>query len=112
MKVVSATSWDKAETRAYRYSMFGGFFEAGMRWGDYLKFNGGYDSERLEALRSWILERKIKECGPWHQIDDQGVPVFDDGTAATFSFRGWGDLLAAVWSTEEDTDYNYMDFYY
>jgi hypothetical protein len=30
---------------------------------------------------------------------------------ATFSYRGWGDIMAAIWSEEENKDYNYMDFY-
>ena len=40
------------------------------------------------------------------------TPVFDDGTVGSFSFRAWGDLMAAIWNTEENTNkYSYMDFY-
>ena len=39
------------------------------------------------------------------------MPLFSDGKVATFSFRGWGDLMAAIWSEAEDKDYGYMDFY-
>jgi hypothetical protein len=40
------------------------------------------------------------------------TPVFDDGTVGGFSFRAWGDLLAAVWNTAEGTTkYSYMSFY-
>jgi hypothetical protein len=38
--------------------------------------------------------------------------MFSDGSVATFSLRGWGDLLAAVYSERDNKDYCYMDFYY
>jgi hypothetical protein len=48
--------------------------------------------------------------GQEHQYNS-GVPVFSDGKVATYTYRGWGDLMAAIWATEEDKDYHYMDFY-
>ena len=53
----------------------------------------------------------LKQGGDWHQNDPKGVPVFNDGTVAMFSFRAWGDLMAALWAEHEDCDYSYMDFY-
>ena len=46
-----------------------------------------------------------------HQNDDHGVPKSDDDTVGLFSFRSWGDLMAAIWSEEEDKDYDYLNFY-
>jgi hypothetical protein len=45
------------------------------------------------------------------QREVEGVPVFEDETISTFSYRAWGDLLSAIWSEEENKDYNYMAFY-
>jgi hypothetical protein len=93
----------------------GGFFNGfasggGMRWKDYL--DGGEEwREYAEALRAEVLRLGLRKDGAWHQGDDEGVPVFDDGTVALFSFRAWGDFLAAVWSEHDGLDYNYMDFY-
>ncbi len=90
---------------------FGGFFVGGMRWKDYIEQYNEKGAEYAEALRAGVLERKLKYNGSEHQNSIEGVPVFSDGTIATFSFRAWGDLIAAVWSEEENIDYSYMDFY-
>lgn len=86
----------------------GGFFSPGMRWDDYAAECPG---QYYEALRDAVIARKLKRGGDWHQQADDGVPVFSDGTIATFSYRAWGDLLAATWSTHENKDYEYFDFY-
>lgn len=84
-------------------------------WADYLDKLCA-DSAQLrayaEALRASIVECRIWQPGDWHQGDEHGVPLFEDGTIASFSLRGWGDLLAAVWSTQLARPYCYMDFYY
>jgi hypothetical protein len=82
-----------------------------MRWKDYLEAWKPEAHPYAEALRAAILKLQLREGGDWHQNDANGVPVFSDGTVATFSYRAWGDLLAAVWSEAEDKDYNYMRFY-
>ena len=46
-----------------------------------------------------------------HQNGAVAVPLWSNGKVDTYSFRSWGDLMAAVWSTEENKDYGYMDFY-
>lgn len=90
----------------------GGFFENGMRWDDY---KSRFDKDLwgdLEILRSSIIKNDIRITGHQHQHSDvESVPVFEDGKTATYSYRAWGDLMAAIWSTKEDKDYNYMDFY-
>lgn len=87
----------------------GGFFDRGMRWSDYASI---WVVERLpyiEAIRSAVLKEGLRFGGGKHQVER--VPIFSDGTAGRFSYRAWGDLMAAIWSEEEDVNYNYMDFY-
>lgn len=89
----------------------GGWFDDGHRWEDFIERWKPRVQPHYEALREAILERELQRGGDWHQRSETGVAVFDDGRIATFSYRAWGDLLAAVWSTELDRDLNYMAFY-
>jgi hypothetical protein len=92
----------------------GGWFNregGGDRWVDYL---GVYYEEThpyLEAIRRDVIAKGLRLTGEDHENHQQGTPLFDDGTVGKFSWRAWGDLMAAIWSTEEGIDYNYMDFY-
>jgi hypothetical protein len=85
-------------------------------WADYIATWKEPAWPYAEALRDAIVAGRIWECGDWHQADvlsdGRGVPLFEDGTVATFSFRAWGDLMAAVWSEQLGRQYCYMDFYY
>jgi hypothetical protein len=90
----------------------GGFFERGMRWSDYLERSDEKVHRHAEALRSAIIEKGIRKTGYWHQKSAHGVPVFSDGSIAEFSFRAWGDIMAATWAEKESRDYCYLDFYY
>lgn len=66
----------------------------------------------LEAIRKDVIAKGLRLTGEQHQHQPNGVPLFTDGTVSTFSYRGWGDLMAAIWNSEENTDkYRYMDFY-
>lgn len=66
----------------------------------------------LDALRESVVAKQLKMTGDGHQHRPKGVPLFSDGTVSTFSYRGWGDLMAAIWNSEEpDRKYQYMDFY-
>jgi len=85
--------------------------EKGQRWKDYIELCEPEAVPYLEAIRSSVLEKKLKITGQQHQFIENGVPLFEDNTVALFTFRGWGDLMAAIWSEEEDIDYDYMDFY-
>ena len=90
----------------------GGFFENGMRWADYVhRICSSEVTDRLEELRTEILARGIRTGGRWHQTSDEGVPAWPDCVLFQASWRGWADLMAAVWSTHEGEDYCYMDFY-
>lgn len=94
----------------------GGFFNDGMRWKDYI---GRYRKQwhpHLETLRKSIIDNDIWHEGGWHQgqqsDSDLSVPLWSDGKYGTYSFRAWGDLMAAVWSEHYNQDYSYMSFYY
>jgi hypothetical protein len=93
------------------FTGLGGFFDHGMRWSDYIKTWKDKDRPFLEAIRESIIEHGYRHTGEHHQYGDNGTPLFENGTVANFSYRGWGDLMAAIWSEVEDKDYNYMDFY-
>lgn len=110
MEVINWISYDEAEQKVPSIDRMGGFFGAGMCWNDYIA-HSSTAIQHLEVLRAEIIAKNIRITGQGHQYADNGVPVFEDGTVALFSYRGWGDLMAAIWSTEENKDYNYMDFY-
>jgi hypothetical protein len=81
------------------------------RWADYL---GNFEPKAhamLEELRRSIVANKVRCTGYQHQNEASAVPLWSNGKVDTYSYRAWGDLMAAVWSTEEDKDYGYMDFY-
>ena len=113
IKVVKFVSY--LESEEYKESPIGGlggFFSNSMRWEDYLEASNEVYHSILEVLRKAIIENDIKCTGAFHQSSSvKSCPVFSDGTCATYSYRAWGDLMAAVWSSEDDKDYSYMDFY-
>ena len=87
----------------------GGWYEHGHRWCHFIEGMLPPDLVYFEALRERVLTDNIRHGGDWHQ--SRGIPLFSDGTVALFTFRAWGDFLAAVWSEKEDKDYSYNDFY-
>jgi len=97
-------------------------FDGSHRWKDYLEYletiNPKDDLyiepkyplvDYIEVIRKEVLKHKLRWTGAEHQAI--GIPKFSDGTVGVFSYRAWGDLMAAIWSEEEDKDYSYMDFY-
>ena len=112
-EVVAWISYRKAETAHYQVDVggWGGMMTAEMRWADYIAdIDPGYAAHH-EALRAAILARGLRRGGDWHQNAPDGLAVFDDGAIGTFTFRAWGDLMAAVWSGVDGRGYGYMDFY-
>jgi len=107
-KMISSKEADK-----YDLSLggMGGFFKRGMRWQDYIDSFMPKAHPYAEAFRKYVVENKIREGGDWHQYSPAGTPLFSDKTVGVFSYRAWGDIMAAIWSEEEDADYSYMDFY-
>jgi len=81
------------------------------RWKDYIAIWQPEAQPYLEAIRASVIAKGLRLTGFQHQHDGDGVPLFSDGKVAMFSFRGWADLMAAIWSEVEDQDYGYMDFY-
>jgi len=83
-----------------------------LSWAEYTDAYSPLGLEYLEALRA-ALSKRGRLTGDEHQNADDGVPLFSDGTVATYSFRGWGDLLAAIYNEKlGEKKYTYMDFYY
>ena len=117
IKVDRWIEYDKAEEARAAGTLtdcgfgLGGFFQDGMRYYDYIETFKDEALPYIEALRVSIIDKQIRKGGDWHQDSDCGVPVFSDNSAGFFSYRGWGDLLAAIWSEHDNKDYNYMDFY-
>lgn len=113
-KVVDWISYDDIGGREEAISGMGGFFdfnEKGMRWKDYIEIWKDEVKPYAEAIRESVLQRGSLLTGSEHQSSANGVPLFDDGKIGSFSYRAWGDLMAAIWSEKENKDYNYMDFY-
>ena len=111
MKVEKWISYREAQGFKDSCGSMGGFFSEGMRWKDYIEEWKDEVRPYLEAIRKFVVENGLRLTGQQHQYSSYGVPLFEDGTIGAFSFRGWGDLMAAIWAEEEDQDYNYMHFY-
>jgi hypothetical protein len=112
MDKISVISWHEADIPkgGAPLAWWGGFFESGMRWQGYLDAFNKVIHPYLEAARTSAIANRIKVTGEQHQYD--GVtPVFSDGRHFQLTYRSWGDFMASVWSEEENSDYNYMDFY-
>jgi hypothetical protein len=83
----------------------------GEKWPEYIAGAADGAVPYLEAIRSAVVKDKLRITGEQHQ-HYEWTPVFSDGTHGGFSYRAWGDMMAAIWNTEEDTEeYSYMSFY-
>lgn len=111
MRVIDWIGGEESNHREVSVGGMGGFFQNGMRWDAYIKSFLETFHPYLEAIREDVVKNGIEICGDEHQNSDRGVPLFENGTIGSFSFRAWGDLMAAIWSTERDQDYSYLDFY-
>lgn len=111
-------TWQSYESLAADHSGFNlddlgssSSFKEGMRWPDY---RAGYDAEwhpYIEAVRQSIIKNEIWAGGDWHQYSPNGLPVVANSHFMRCSFRSWGNLMAAVWSSELNRNFSYMDFY-
>lgn len=113
MRVISFITYEESENfEEIGVGGMGGFFQNGMRWENYIDRFNDEGKMIVEAIREAIVANNIRCTGETHQHSDyNSVPLFENNKVATYSYRGWGDLMAAIWSTEEDENYNYMDFY-
>lgn len=114
MSEITVVNWicpEDADKRECSIGGMGGFPEA-MLWEDYIE---GLPEDKLpyyNALRASILKNGAIS-GDDHQRAEYGTPLFSDGTIASFSFRGWGDLLASIFNSKiNEKKWQYMDFYY
>ena len=89
-----------------------GKWDAPHRWADYIATWDASVHPYLEALKADVLASDRFICGNEHQDADDGVPLFEDGTVASLSFRAWGDLMAAIATEKDGKNHNYMEFYY
>ncbi len=113
INVVEFIYYDEAEniTDAPLGGMGGWFgWNEPNRWHDYADRLWPSSLVYAEALKRYVIENNIRITGQEHQ-NGCGIPLFSDGKVATFSFRAWGDIMAAIWSDIDDKDYTYMDFY-
>jgi hypothetical protein len=90
---------------------WGGSINKGDGWSEYIANIDEKCVAYYEALRDAILRRGLRRGGDWHQFAPDGVPLFRDGVFASFSFRGWGDLMAAAWADTDGRRHGYMDYY-
>ncbi len=110
LHVVEWISCKEADERGLSDMGGMGGWVQGENWNEYLSQFDSKNHTHLEALRKAVLAEGLRIGGDDHQA--AYVPVFSDGTCAIFSFRAWGDLLAAIYNTHENTsEYGYMDFY-
>lgn len=111
IRVERWTSYEEADKLKESIGGLGGWFKEQHTWEDMLDAVGLQAAPYAIALRDAIIKIGIIEGGDWHQEDDKGCPVFSDGSAATFSYRAWGDFLAAAWQWHTKKPHHYMDFY-
>ena len=105
MEIVDNIGPDGADMSIDQIPIIGGFFDRGMRWPHYRE---RWYAGRIDDVRTFIVENKIRVCGDY--MEERHI-LLDSGERWFFSMRAWGDLMAAVWSTEEDKDFHYIDFY-
>jgi hypothetical protein len=79
-------------------------------WEDYLGIHNEESHPYLEALKKEIVDNNIQITGERHQYSGYGCPVFSDDTVGEFSYRSWGDLMAAIYTTEQEP-LTYMAYY-
>jgi hypothetical protein len=119
LKVTNFVCYDEASSREdLGLGGMGGWFgesergwDAGHRWKDYVESYNEEVRPALEELRKALIKHGIRCTGEQQQNRAEVCPLWSNGKADTYSFRAWGDLMAAIWSTEDNKDYSYMDFY-
>ena len=64
--------------------------------------------EKFEALIEHIRANCLVFGGDVHE---DYCPVFNDGTKLSFSWRGWGGVMAEAWEPEDKNPYKYSRYY-
>lgn len=119
MKVAEWISYAESEDKTESVGGFGGWFgvkdnnwDYPHRWSDYIESWKPEVHPYLEAIKADVLASNRFLTGRQHQYEDDSVPLFEDGTVGSFSFRAWGDLMAAIATEKDGKNHNYMEFYY
>ena len=64
--------------------------------------------EARECVIEEIKKKGIQFDGLYHDVGKYGVPIFDDGTRFTTSWRGWGRVMHMAYPDETES---YVDYY-
>ena len=67
--------------------------------------------EIVQLIGDEVVKNGYAFSGQDHQNAEAGVPVFSDGTCLRASMRAWGQIMAAIYSSVDEVDLSYMDFY-
>ena len=78
---------------------------------EYRELDDPNPQETYMNLCDEIRKHGYKFDGPYHQDGKMGTPIIEGGLYMTFSYRGWGAVMADAWSSADRTPYDYMDFY-
>ena len=106
-------AWPGDENTPVSIGGLGGWFTEEHTWQDYLDSCTDEAKPYAEALRESIIKEGKWITGEDHQDDDdEGTPLFSDGTIGLFSFRAWGDLMAAISQSVDGKPRSYMSWYY
>ena len=112
VKVKEWITWQEALNKKESIGGMGGWV-VGQKWDEYLKDLIDPAKPYAEGIREAVLKDRIRWGGDWHQSDQyEGVPLFEDDTIGSFTYRAWGDILAAIWNTEKNwRRFSYNSFY-
>lgn len=109
---VTWQSYDStADLPGFNLGNMGNGNETATNWPAYVADYAPEWHPHLEAIRHAIIANRVWVGGDWHQDSAHGVPVLSDGHFMACSWRGWGELLAAVWNSELGKVFTYIDFY-
>lgn len=107
IEVIPKKGNTNTESYKNRKVIYGGF-RGPMTWDFYL--SGFHEDlhDRLEILKENVLIRESEiESFKNPRFSEEHYFLFEDGTVFTFSFRAWGDFMAAV----ENKGRTHKEFY-
>jgi hypothetical protein len=116
MKPPLTVTWQSYDSTTdlpgYNLSDLGGPDDIDKNWPAYVVQYATEWHPHLEAIRQSIIEDEVWAGGEWHQYSPNSLPVLSDGHLMSCTFRAWGSLLTAVWNSELERDFRYIDFYF
>jgi hypothetical protein len=112
--LISVVDWispEESTDKECTFGTLGGWFGENDTWQSYLEALEPEYRQYAIAVKDSVIERNHFITGEQHQYNDNGVPLFSDGTIGSFSFRGWGDLMAAIANCADGKPHQYMEYY-